>query len=287
MARIPYGNRRAGVLVNLAQAARLDLITEGLPIIASSAQSFWSASRLLEEGSREAVVLEGFAEEEAAKALILMDMVRCPTKHVSRRAGAIVKTFYDHLGRLIYADAQHWRPANLDMLRTYVNEAREGHRLEGYVGEYIVPNWTRYSRESRLYADIEVHEDGIPQWSTPSGCGTKSVFGRPPTAQCLVEAMAATGMFTRRGVQITHDIWNTLDFIDVQHFDDSRRLTRELFNRLDAEQLVTEKANHDHAADLLNHWQMPMYDFEFREVDVPLEVLEAEREANYWNEFGY
>src|SRR3546814_5284133 len=47
--------------------------------------------------AREATVLEGFAEEEAAKALILVDLIRCTPTQVARRAAAMIKTFYDHL----------------------------------------------------------------------------------------------------------------------------------------------------------------------------------------------
>lgn len=68
MARVSFGNRRAGILAHLKQRQRLDLIADGLPIIAASAHGFWDASQKLESRSREATVLEGFAEEEAAKA---------------------------------------------------------------------------------------------------------------------------------------------------------------------------------------------------------------------------
>lgn len=70
MARVSFGNRRAGILAHLKQRQRLDLIAEGLPVITASARGFWESSRHLEKGSREATVLEGFAEEEAAKALM-------------------------------------------------------------------------------------------------------------------------------------------------------------------------------------------------------------------------
>jgi hypothetical protein len=113
MADIPYGNRRADILTQLSQKERPVFIAKGLPIIAASARSFWDAAQLLEQGSREQNVLEGFAVEEAAKVLILMDLMRCPSKHIARRVKGIVKTFYDHLSRIIYADAQGWRLVDL------------------------------------------------------------------------------------------------------------------------------------------------------------------------------
>lgn len=286
MAKIPYGNRQARVLCNLPHSARLDLLAEGLPIILASALGFWNASTLLEKQEREARVLEGFAEEEASKVLILMDLVRCPERHLARCVGQIVRTFYDHLGRLIYAEAQSWRPENLARLREYVDEARKAHYLEGYAGEYIVPNWNRYSRESAIYADIELHEDGLPQWNDPRSYGTRASSFRP-LALSLAEAMQSVGIFDRRGLQAVSDIWGTVDFHNQEYFDDSRRLTRLLFDRLDSEGLVTKTAFEEQAWVLFNHWQMPMYHLNFKELAIPLEDLEEQREAALWSEVGF
>src|SRR3546814_8294187 len=112
-----------------------------------------------------------------------MDMARCPSKRVSAIAGRIVRTLYDHLGRLIYAEAQHWCPMNMQQLRDDADSARQGHELEGAIGEYIVPNLKRYRREATLYADIETFEDGVPTWSTPQGIPMIGAFGGPTTAQ--------------------------------------------------------------------------------------------------------
>lgn len=284
-AKVPFGNRRAGVLCNLPRAEQLDLIAEGLPIILASAQGFWSAASALADHSREARVLEGFCEEECAKVMVLMDLVRCPTKLVSKRVGKLVKIFYDHLGRLIYAEAQSWSAVNVTQLREYVDHSREGHYLEGNMGEYIVPNWSRYSRESAMYADIEVHEDGV-HWNEPQQLGALGL-AFPPLVLGLAEAMSALGLFDRRGLQAVSEIWNEVEFVDEENFQDTRRLTNALFERLDAEGLVTEAAEDRHVRALVNNWQMPMYNLDFKELPVPLDDLLAQREAMFWAEVGY
>lgn len=284
--RIPFGNRHASVLCNMPRAAQLDLLAEGLPIILKSAQGFWNAAIQLADHSREALVLEGFCEEECAKIMILMDLVRCPKKLASSRAGKVTSIFYDHLGRLIYAEAQNWKPVNITQLREYVDHSREGHYLEGYAGEYIVPNWSRYSRESTLYADIELHEDGKPHWNGPTQLGAITL-GFPPPVLSLAEAMGALGLFDRRGLQAVADIWNQLEFVETENFEDSRRLTGELFDRLDAEQLVTETATDRHPSWIQNNWQMPMYNLEFREIPMKLSDLKAQQEAMFLSEIGY
>jgi hypothetical protein len=280
-----FGNRQAGVLCGLPHGKRLDLIADGLPIVRESALSYWEAAEKLGGSSREAHVLEGFAEEEASKALILMDIVRCPQRRADR-IRAMVKTFYDHLGRLIYVDAQGWRPVNFNQLREYVDEARKGHYLDGYAGELIVPNWNRYSRESMIYSDIEVHEDGRPRWNEPAHYSGPVASSRPPVLD-LVDAMHFLGLFDRRGLRAVSEIWGNFEFADEQHFDDSRRLTRLLFEALEQQHLVLEGATEDHVRRLVNHWQMPMYNLNFREVAVPIEDLKAEREAAMWREAGY
>lgn len=285
--KVPYGNRQARALCSMSQSARLDFIAEGLPIILKSAQGFWNAASQLEKSPREASVLEGFAEEEAAKTLILTDLVRCPAARVNERAGRIVKKiFYDHLARLIYAKAQGWKPVNTTQLQEYVDSERQGHYLEGGMSEYIMPNWALYSRESTMYADIEIHEDLKPQWSDPKDW-SGGVMMTQPISLLLAEALSAIGVFTRAGLQATAEIWGTVDFIDHQGATESRALTRELARRLEKEGLVTESATDQHGHFFYNVWQIPMYNIDFSKQDVPLEELEAAREAAYWAEVGY
>jgi hypothetical protein len=142
------GLHQARRLCQLDESARLAFIAEGLPVILRSAQGFWTAAEQLQTHRREAKVLEGYAEEEAAKILILVDAVRCPPKLVASRLNRIVGWFYNHLARLIYAEAVSWKPTHLAELREYVDRQRRGHYLEGNAGEYIAPNWAVYQRES-------------------------------------------------------------------------------------------------------------------------------------------
>jgi hypothetical protein len=284
--KITFGNRQARSLCNMAQEARLDFIAEGLPIILGSARSFWNAAKQLGENPREASVLEGFSEEEAAKALILLDIVRCPPAKVSGRIGRVVKkVFYDHLARMIYAKAQSWKPVHVAQLQEYIDQERQGHYLEGGMSEYIVPNWSIYNRESSMYADIEVYEDGIAQWSDPnSRCGL--TWHQRPIALGLIEALNALGIFTRPGLQATSDVWGKLDFHGQQSHSDARELADQLARRLDTEGLVSEAATDADVRLFYDFWQLPMYNLNFEMIDMPLEELSAARDAAFWNEVG-
>jgi hypothetical protein len=203
------GLRQAKRLSELNPRERLEFIARGLPLILRSAEKFREAGDVIRDNfGREAAVLDGFATEEAAKILILIDAVRCPPKLISSKLKSIVGSFYNHLARLIYAEATSWRPTNLKELRSYVDTARRGHYIEGSAGEYIMPNDTLYNRESRLYVDIEAYQDGTLTWNEPREPVTYAFpFGRsPPTALRVAIAMEQVGMFTPAGLKAASDI---------------------------------------------------------------------------------
>ena len=265
----------------MAQDNRLAFLAEGLPIILSSAQSLWRGSQKLhKEMPREAGVLYGFAQEEAAKVLIFMDAVRCPSHLIASKMGAIVKWSYDHLARLIYAEACSWRPGDVAELRKYVDLSRKTHDLEGYVGEYIVPNWNLYKRESRLYADIEADESGGLTWSNPlKRAFTLFPTRHPPISLLLAEAMALLGIFTFAGLKATSEIWGQVEFADREGREEAQQLTQELVDSLIQEELSSKKATDQHVKTLFGFWQLPMYNLDFKMIPVSLEELEAAREA--------
>ncbi len=109
------GMKRGWALANLPQAQQLDVIAEGLPILLKSADNLLEASKVLGQYDRAATILRGHGSEELAKVLILMDIVHCPPKLRGQRVGPMMGWFYDHLARLIYLDAQSWKPTDMDL----------------------------------------------------------------------------------------------------------------------------------------------------------------------------
>ena len=281
------GLSQAQRLCQMQQAERLAFIADGLPIVLTSAQGFWGAASQLKGQVREAVVLERHAEEEAAKVLILMDMVRCPSRLVSSRIGSMVKWFYSHLARLIYAEAVGWRSTDVAELRKYVDLDRKSHHVDGAVGEYIMPNSTIFNREGMLYSDIAAYEEEGARWNDPADLlHPLSFSGRPPTALRLAESMSRLGMFTRRGVEITGQVWGKIEFKEAESFREANALTRALLEALIGEELVAEEAEREDAQLLYEAWPLPMYHFDFGLIQVPLEELQDEQERLLWAEIG-
>jgi len=67
-------------LLQLMQSEFLATVASGLPLIWQNASCLTEeAAKLSRIGARRgACILQGFADEEAAKALVLLDAVRCP-----------------------------------------------------------------------------------------------------------------------------------------------------------------------------------------------------------------
>ena len=281
------GLSQAQRLCQMPQKERLAFIAEGLPIVLASARGFWDAALQLDGQDREAVVLARHAEEEAAKILILMDMVRCPKRLVSSRMGSMVQWFYSHLARLIYSEAVCWKPMHVAQLREYVDANRKSHHVDGAVGEYIMPNSTIFNREGALYSDIAAYAGEDPSWSAPADLIHEFSFsGRPPRVVSLMESMFRLGLLTRRGVELTAKVWGAVEFVAEESFRETNDLTRTLLEGLIAEGLPTEEAKQEDVDQLYRAWPLPMYNFDFGMIEVPLEDLQDEQEALLWAEMG-
>lgn len=194
--------------------------------------------------------------------------------------------FYDHLARLIYIDAQNWKPTDVSELRGYVDQQRRSHYLDGYVGEYIVPNSSIWARESMLYADIVTYEDGEPIWNAPEPIVRPWALGNPVPWH-LCEALRDMGAFTRSGLDVVSSVWGATDFESVQNWRDAERLTLEMLRELDAAKLIASSAREEQLPVLYHSWQLPMYRIEFKRLDVPLDDLRAAQEAMLAAEAGY
>ncbi|MDP9813335.1 hypothetical protein J2W42_006208 [Rhizobium tibeticum] len=284
MAKTDFGLRQAHRIANMPADKRTAFIAEGLPILLESARGLYAASQKVSDMPRESSVLKGHAEEEAAKILILMDIVRCPKKRIAGRIGTLMSWYYDHLSRLLYAEACQWRPVDLKELRKIIDQRRVTHYLEGGMGEFIAPNDLIYQRETRLYADIEGLDDGTLQWVAPGGY--TSMFDFKPSALVVAEALSAVGAFSINGINAVSAVWDDVDFQDDTKSHESDRLIQAMLERLIEEKLVMGAASDDHVGQLYDRWQMPLYALNMKSKVVERSALEEEQERMLWAEIG-
>ena len=288
------GMKRAHALANLSTEKQFDLIAEGLPILMNSAANLLKAASSLRDHPRSAAMLERHAEEELAKILILIDLVRCPNSQRASRVGFMTRWLYDHLARLIYVDAQSWKPMHVKQLQEYIDTHRQSHYLEGSVGEYIMPNWEVYRRESDMYADIIGEEDGTLHWNDPQAIYhdelIRSIVGGEwdtPLVWRICSALQDFGAFSRAGLDVIAAAWEQADFKSSENWEDAKTLCHNMLCNLEKANLITESATEDQLGVLYHNWQLPMYRMDFSPVQVSLEELQAQRDLNLAHEMGY
>ena len=188
------GLKQAHRLIGMPYQKRMDFISKGLPLILERAQKLYEDSKALSESPMSAAILVNAAKEEAAKILILMDVIRCPKKRIARDIKPLMKWYYDHLARLIYSDSGTWKPQDIPDLKRIVDLQRKSHHLDGNIGEYIFPNMAIYQRELQLYVDVAIHDEDEPIWVSPLHDGF-TPWNTKPLALTQAEAMKSLGLF--------------------------------------------------------------------------------------------
>ena len=73
-------------------------------------------SRLLVATGLALQACPGHVQDVRSESEILLDIVRCPPAQVNQHVGKLMRWFYDHLARLVYAEATNWKAATIDPL---------------------------------------------------------------------------------------------------------------------------------------------------------------------------
>ncbi len=184
-------------------------MAEGLPLIVENASNLrQEAEEVSTLGHRRSVgILEGFADEEAAKAILLLDAVRCPEERVAD-FNRLIRQFDQHLAKCICAYYYNTRPQDLREVERIVKGERAEFYREGEYGEYILPNRLIYMRERRLYVDYFRSQDGSHDWHCPYPPDV--IFGSlaPSGVVRVAQALRELNILTLRGLQVVHRFWS-------------------------------------------------------------------------------
>jgi hypothetical protein len=256
-------------LVDVPRSEMLEEIASGLPLVQESATELAAAAAALPPGhERAGAILSLHAEEESAKALMLLDLVRCPIRHSASRR-RLARQVYDHLARLIYAESCGWRPVSFAELRQYVEREREQFYLDGPNDvDYVYLNDLIHQREGLLYTDHVRWEHGY-EWhrAGPPWGGSATIF---PYALQMVSALAAVGMFAFEALAVVDSVWDPLEMTDATQWHEIAALNRATLDRLDASGLLREN---DDAVRHVLEWPMPLYPLDLRMHSTDIEVL--------------
>ncbi len=275
---------QASAVVDLATLSDRELfgaVSEGIGHIIENADSLNCSALLLSSKGehRTSSIIKGFAEEEAAKVLVLMDVVRCPRSCQKRRV-VTLKRFYEHLSKRIYAEACWWRPSNYIDLISYVDASRKSHEIDGPNNyDWILGNPILSHREAEIYVDYVrdlTDENGRRSWQMPFLNGIKGSYVAP---KCLdvVSALERSGSTTPGGIEIVAETWRGFNPEPGTTSAEVYRTTLAMLRRLYRSGLL-----HDDHCDTvykrLDRWPFPMWHVDMKMSIVDIEQLRQERE---------
>lgn len=202
-------------LLEISQADFLATVASGLPLIWENASHLWTeATEISLRGpSRGARILQCFAEEEAAKALILLDAIRCPASF-NDKFNRLVKQIDQHVGKGVYVRYYGTSPGDMTEVKRIVDSVRQEFYREGEYGEFILPNQIKTSRESLLYVSYIRNDDGTHGWHAPRDPFHFEVLSNSGTIR-VVKALHALGIFEVEALKVFRDYWRDVQFADI------------------------------------------------------------------------
>jgi hypothetical protein len=158
-------------------------------------------------------ILQLFAEEEAAKALLIFDAVRCPRAYQDEFK-RLIGGFGNHLAKGIYIKYYGLQLVDLREARSVVDSKRQMVYRDGDYGEFIAQNSVLYMREKRLYVSYARRDDNTHVWDAPYPADL--LFGDivPSAIIRVAEALNALGFFSREGLQLVSDHWSQIHLQD-------------------------------------------------------------------------
>ncbi|MEU8088569.1 hypothetical protein AB0B57_33760 [Micromonospora sp. NPDC049101] len=282
--------RRLKAILQLPVKRRFDLIAEGLEALTRQvARLHEDAKHLVRlERPHGAGIVEAFFLEEAAKVLILLDLVRTDPQD-GKSWSTQISWFYSHLARCLYATAYQGSPASLGEVRRYLDTLRESHYLDGPNDvDWIFRNQPISERERVLYVDLVETEDELLWWG-PSEDPICWVSGRLPE---LVSSLARMGITSRDGLDMVSAAWKNVSINDSTPWWDIRRMNSQVLQSMIDGNLYDEaSATKDDFNTVLNHWIFPLQTLDLSEKKVSIEDLKRKRqrvlEQYMYEEWGY
>ena len=204
--------RAIGDLEQFADKRLFEELSEGMPLIVENAARLDdTAHRLHRDGEfRASEIMRGFAEEEAAKFLILIDYVRCPRN--SEHRTQVLKRFYGHVAKRIHAMACSYpRIASFGELSELVESECRPWYLDGPNGvDWIFPNSIAAEREQGLYVDYVrdiTDPAGAYRWTTPDAPSPGLSQYATSDSVTLAQALSLAGAGSAEGLAEIAHIW--------------------------------------------------------------------------------
>ncbi|MGW9044027.1 hypothetical protein ACWGQL_15915 [Streptomyces lydicus] len=266
-------------VLNAPKAERLALITEGLELLAEHVSTLRDDLIHLQEAgrSRGAAVIDGLASEEAAKMLILLDIVRMGWSDRDAVRGQL-KNFYSHLARGIYTRLTAGRPADLAEVRRYAETLRRSLYLDGPNDvDWIFRNSIEADREESLYVDY-VTSEGDSVWITPARLSDLKLSSWPSMVIDLALALHRLGCTSGKGLEIIGQEWDGFPLDDDTHWVKVEEINKSILTKVHAAGLCRDNLTQEDVRLGLKQWIFPLGRLDLSPIKVTRTELLTERE---------
>ena len=277
--------KQLSTISNLPWGERIAVISDGLQAIWRNVASLRGTLELLKRASdwRGYSLVQTFAEEEAAKYLILLDYVRYPNSKKAL-ADRYLKYFYSHFVRLLYSELCKIRPATWDEILDWLEIQRASDFLDGPNDvDWMFRNEILQNREGALYVDY-VQMDGEWFWITPSDreletLGIVGITGSPVLH--LVERLEDAGFTSICALNEIQDTWSAVGMEPGTHWQEIRAKNIETLKRVDTcREPIDEELSDLNAKGIVDNWSFPLHGVDLEMFKVNRKELEEYRQ-NY------
>ena len=252
-------------------------IAEGIGLILGNVNRFDSAARHSSAGNHREVarIIGGFAAEEAAKVLVLLDAVRCPREYEDKRKHTL-RRFYNHFAKGLYVEVCDWQVTDFQDLINVIEGERDKYYLDGPSDvDWIMKNWITSERERMLYVDyVRCFEAGSQQplsrWQAPFDPSNLPYY--PRTIVRLAVALGCLGVTAPTGLVVISDVWRPWKPKPATTRSELRRKIRETTVALREIGSGTESMEQETSI-VLGNWSFPLWGVEMKEIPKNVDEL--------------
>ncbi|MBL9186766.1 MAG: AbiV family abortive infection protein [Opitutaceae bacterium] len=247
--------------------------------VANATRIMADVAVLAKDGRYQAArILQNVANEETAKAMILMDAVRCPRapKEVLVRQ---LKYFAQHLPKGLYVCVAEGRPCSFAEVQGRIERERKQYYLDGPDGgEFAVCNYILSAREQAMYVDYIVADES--KWWHDPVTHHLLVFGpddfRPGGIFRMVSALHAAGCFSAAALATIADLWRCVTVDGAMTIHELRDLNEATLRALDAKGLL-KAAGREAFGLIVNECPFPLHPLDLTQEKVNKEALLEQR----------
>ena len=255
---------------------QLKAISEGLNLLIENVFSINKSLQRLQkiETVTGYKILRQISEEEAAKFLILLDYIRCPSKR-SEWQSRQLKYFYCHFTRYLYAEYCVTRPASWKEVCDWVERNRQSRYLDGPLGvEWIFRNELIDKRERAIYVDY-IEMDNKDIWASPKDY--EDIDLKPWELRSdiiyLIILMQKCGFTKYEALKEIRDEWVKFNLNPNTHWGEIKERNLNTIEKLFAKVIVPEGIDKNEINEIADRWYFPLYSLDLKEKKVNEEEL--------------